>query len=301
MNLQRKKLNTSGEEIRSYLLLVLPAAVLYLSVVAFPTIFSVILSLTNYRGGQIFGNSNIRFVGLESYIRIFQDSEFYLVLKNNMLIVLISIFGQLPLGFVLAYILSRQIVKGVDFFQTVIYLPNVITPVIIGILFNALYKNADSLYMEIVRTFNPNAEYSFISNPMVPVLVVMLWMYSGMYVIIFLANLQRIDVAVIEAAKIDGATELQSLWHIVLPALSGVIVTCAILAISGSLKSFDLIYVMENNNLQTRVLSLYMYNRAFRGAPNYPLANAISTVMVIISFILIILTRITERMFGGKE
>jgi raffinose/stachyose/melibiose transport system permease protein len=82
-----------------------------------------------------------------------------------------------------------------------------------------------------------------------------------------------------------------------------VIVICAILAISGSLKSFDLIYVMTGGGPagRTRVLSLFMYLSAFQGAPNYPLANAISTVMVLISFALIIITRQVEKIFGGKE
>jgi raffinose/stachyose/melibiose transport system permease protein len=128
-------------------------------------------------------------------------------------------------------------------------------------------------------------------------------MYTGMYVIIFLANIQRIDVAIIEAAKIDGASEAQALWHIILPSLSGVIVTSAILAISGSLKSFDLLYVMTSGGPagQTSVLSLFMFDRAFKTSPDYPLANAISTIMVIISFILIAITRMVEKKFGGKE
>jgi raffinose/stachyose/melibiose transport system permease protein len=157
--------------------------------------------------------------------------------------------------------------------------------------------------MEIVRFFKPGAEFTLSNHPMIPVLVVMLWMYTGLYVIIFLANLQRIDVSIIEASKIDGASEGQVLWHILLPALSGVIVTSAILAISGSLKSFDLLYVMTNGGPanQTSVLSIYMYFMAFRGAPNYPLANAISTVMVLISFILIAITRSVEKQVGGKE
>jgi raffinose/stachyose/melibiose transport system permease protein len=245
----------------------------------------------------------VHFAGIASYITIFKDSYFYLALKNNMLIVLVSVFGQIPLGFILAYILSRKLVKGTDFFQTMIYLPNVISAVIIGILFKSFYQSQNSVYMEIVRFFNPRAEFTINHYPMIPVLVVMLWMYTGMYVIIFLANLQRIDASIIEAAKIDGATEAQALWHIILPALSGVIVTSAILAISGSLKSFDLLFVMTQGGpaQRTSVLSLYMYNKAFRGAPNYPLANAISTVMVIISFILIGVTRSVEKKFGGKE
>jgi raffinose/stachyose/melibiose transport system permease protein len=298
-------MTSKREEKLSYVMLVAPALILYLAVMAFPTIFSVLLSLTNYNGGKVFGSPNLKIVGFDSYRYMFTEptGNFWISLKNNMLIVAISVFGQIPLGFVLAYILSRRLVKGADFFQAMIYLPNVISPVIIGILFRSFYLGQNSVYMEIVRLFKPGAEFTLSSQPMIPVLAVMLWMYTGLYVVIFLANLQRVDTSVIEAAKIDGASEGQTLLHIILPALSGVIVTCAILAISGSLKSFDLIYTMTNGGPanQTRVLSLYMYFMAFQGAPNYPLANAISTVMVIISFILIILTRAVEKAFGGKE
>jgi len=298
-----KNQSTKMEASVSYFILVLPALLLYLFVMGFPTIFSVVLSLTNYSGGKIFGNPDVGFAGLNAYKNIFHDSYFYLSLKNNMFIVLMSVFGQIPLGFFLAYILSRGLIKGTDFFQTVIYLPNVISSVIIGILFNKFFLSSNSVWLEIQHYFNKSAEFNPASNPMMPILIVMLWMYTGIYVIIFLANLQKIDVAVIEASKIDGASEMQTLRYIILPALSGVIVTTAILAISGSLKSFDLIYVMTQGGPahKTSVLSLYMYEKAFRGAPNYPLANAISTVMIIISFILIVITRSVEKYFGAKE
>jgi raffinose/stachyose/melibiose transport system permease protein len=298
-----KSLSSKTEERFSYWLLVLPAVAIYFAVVAFPLIFSIVLSLTNYNGGKVFGNDKVSIVGFRAYATMFADSNFYLALKNNMLIVLVSVFGQIPLGFALAYILSRKMVKFTDFFQTMIYLPNVISPVIIGILFKAFYLNSNGVYMELVHKFNPTAEFALNNHPMIPVLVVMLWMYTGMYVIIFLANIQRIDTSIIEASKIDGASEAQTLTHILLPALSGVIVTSAILAISGSLKSFDLLYVMTNGGPanMTSVLSLFMYKSAFSGAPNYPLANAISTVMVVISFILIGVTQAVEKRFGGKE
>jgi raffinose/stachyose/melibiose transport system permease protein len=300
-----QNLTSKSEERASYLLLALPAVLIYFSVVAFPTVFSVILSLSNYNGGLIFGNPNIKLTGLQSYVEIFTNPNgyFWLALKNNMLIVLMSVFGQIPLGFVLAYILSRKLVRGVDFFQTVIYLPNVISAVIIGILTKNFFLNSNSVYMQILRIFNPAAEFVVNQNPMGTVLIVMLWMYTGVYVIIFLANIQRIDVSIIEAAKIDGASEGQVLRYITLPALSGVLVTCAILAISGSLKSYDLLYVMTGGGPanRTSVLSLYMYMMAFRGSANYPLANAISTVMVLISFVLIGLTKVVEKRYGGKE
>lgn len=289
----------------SYAVLVLPALIVYLTVVAFPTIFSILLSLTNYNGGLIFGNPDIHFVGLKSYVWMFTEptGNFYTALGNNLLIVAVSVLGQIPLGFILAYILSRKLIsKGNGLFQTMIYLPNVISPIIIGVLFNAIIYGRNSVLMEVRRLFNPNAVFTLNSAPMVPVLIVILWMFTGFYMIIFLANIQRIDPAIIEAARIDGAKEGSILWHIVLPALSGVIVTTAILAISGSLKTFDLIYAMTSGGPagQTRVLSLYMYQSAFQGAPNYPLANAISTVMVLISIVLIIITQRLGKTFGTK-
>ena len=98
--------------------------------------------------------------------------------------------------------LSRGLIKGTDFFQSMIYLPNVISTVVIGILFQSFFLNANSVYMEIVRLFKPGAEFTLNENPMVPVLMVILWMYTGTYLIIFLANLQKIDTSIIEATKI---------------------------------------------------------------------------------------------------
>ena len=291
------------EERTAYIVLVAPALLLYLFVMAFPTVFSVFLSLSTYRGGKFFGENAFGFGGLKAYKEIFSDQYFYMALKNNIYIVLVSIFGQIPLGFFLAYILNRGLIRGTDFFQAMIYLPNVIAAVIIGILFNRFLLSSTSVWMEIQRYFNPNVEFIPGKNSMAIILIVILWMYTGMYMLIFLANLQKIDVAVIEASKIDGATEMQTLRYIIFPALSGVIVTCAILAISGSLRSFDLIWVMTGGGpaRRTSVLSIYMFEKAFRRAPDYPVANAISTIMVIICFILIGLTRFAEKHLSSGE
>lgn len=294
---------TRREERAAYITLVVPAMFMYLFVMAFPTIYSVILSFSNFKGGKLFGGNGIGFGGIKAYLNIFTDQYFRLALKNNIYIVLVSVFGQIPLGFILAYILSRGLVKGTDFFQSMIYLPNVIAAVVIGILFKRFFLSSSSVWMEIRRYYNPAIEYLPGQNDMMLILIVILWMYTGIYMIIFLANLQKIDVSIIEASKIDGANETQTLWYIILPALSGVIVTTAILAISGSLKSFDLIYVMTEGgpSFKTSVLSIYMYMKAFRGAPNYPVANAISTIMILICFILIGLTRFAEKHFGGGD
>ena len=297
------KISTKFEGRITYAFFVAPALCIYLFVMAFPAGFSIWLSMTNYIGGAVFGNPNIRFNGLRAYQNIFSDQYFYMALRNNILIVFISVFGQIPLGFCIAYIINRGLIKGSGLFQTIIYLPQVISAVIIGVLFNVFFLSSQSVWMEIRRFFNPEAQWLPGQNAMLPVLAVILWMYTGTYMLIFLANLQKIDSSIIEASKIDGATEFQTLRFIIFPALSGVIVTAAILAISGSLRSFDLIWIMTGGGPahRTSVLAIYMYEKAFRGAPNYPVANAISTVMVIISFILIGITKFAEKRFSSGE
>lgn len=294
------------EAIWAYLLLALPPLLIYWAVTAYPTVFSIGLSLTNYNGGKIFGGTRpIDFVGLKHYMRMFQDPYFWIALKNNLYIVAISVFGQIPLGFLFAYALHRRLVRFRDFFQTLIYLPSVISTIVIGILWQAFFSPYGAL-TEIMRHFKPGWINMIFLNPKLAigaVLFVILWMYTGLYMIIFLANLQKISPEIIEAAKIDGASESQLIRHVVLPSLSGVIVTSSILAISGSLRSFDLVFAMTAGNpaRRTSVLAIYMYDTAFKGAPDFPLANAISTFMIIVSLVLIVVVQLVAKRFGGDE
>jgi raffinose/stachyose/melibiose transport system permease protein len=110
-----------AEKQTAYILLVAPALLLYLFVMAFPTVMSVVLSFSQFpAGAKLFAPGSLRFGGIKAYQNIFADPYFYIALKNNIYIVLISVFGQIPLGFFLAYILSRGLIKKTDFFQTMI-------------------------------------------------------------------------------------------------------------------------------------------------------------------------------------
>src|SRR5690606_16155363 len=132
-------------------------------------------------------------------------------LKNNLYIVAISVFGQIPLGFIFAYAIYRRIVMARDFFQTVIYLPAVISTIVIGMLWQAFFSPWGA-FTAIMRRFDPAYVNMIFLNPrlaIAAVLFVILWMYTGIYMIIFLANLQKISPDLIEAAKIDGAKEWQ--------------------------------------------------------------------------------------------
>ncbi len=290
------------KRVSTYIIFVLPALAIYLAVIAFPVISSAGLSFTDY---NIYKNLAI-WTGLANYIKIFKDPVFWFSMKNNFFVIFVSVFGQIPLGFTLAYFIYRRLVKRGGFFQAMVFLPTVISTIIIGILWSKIFSPI-GVVPRIIQVITNNPDYSMTimnnkSLAMIPIGFVLLWVYTGTYLIIFLANLQNIDPNIIEAAQIDGATESQILTKIIIPQLYGVIVLTMILAISGSLKSFDLVFAMTGGGpaYYTNLLAIYMYNQSFI-FHNYGVGSAVSTVMVVLSIVLVILIRFARRKIDIME
>jgi len=364
------------ESSRAYWAFVTPAFLLYLLVFAFPIVLSVVLSLSNYNGGKMFGGDPWTIVGFQQFSKLASDPNFWLALKNNVYIVLISVFGQIPLGFILAYLIYRKIVKWGEGWQAILYVPAIISVIVLGIMWKMIFASnglladlmngfetnafvaalnhilsggfniTDDFVKQLISISDPKAVQSF-ANPisdikdlivsggynaqhldvfrsdminllapkwtpdflskqdwaMLPIMFVTLWCWTGMYLILFHANMQKVDTEVIEAARIDGASEMRVMWNIIIPNLSGVIANAAILCIAGSLNTFALIWAMTEGGPMnvTQVLAIYMYQNAFMGAPNFPLANAISLAIVLFSFILIGITMFIEKKYGGRD
>ncbi|MGM0432679.1 MAG: carbohydrate ABC transporter permease [Spirochaetota bacterium] len=282
--------------------LVAPALLIYLFIIAYPIIYSVWLSFTDFnpnRGGQW------NFVGLLQYETMFSDPNFWHALKNNLIVVGVSVFGQIPIGFVLAYIIFRKMVKASNFFQTVVFLPHFLSTIVIGILWKRLFQ-ADGPVSRLIQlvTGDPSAQFEMMLHQdtvMFPIGFALIWIYTGLYMIIFLANLQKINENLIEVAKIDGATEAQIFFKIIVPLLSGTILVATILAIAGSLRGFDLIFSITTQGLQRNnamVLPIYMYQTAFQNYTNpmrFAYGAAISNTIVVISLVLIALSRAASR------
>ncbi len=284
----------------SYYLLLLPALLLYLSIIIFPVGMSVGLSLTKWKNFQFAG-----FVGLANYLKMFKDPGFLRAMGNNGQIMLISVLGQIPLGIILAYVLFRKFVKGVKFYEMMIFMPITISSVVVALLWNRIFSPVGifTYFMKFV-TGNPDYVMTISESPhfaMVPILIVLLWMHTSLYMVMFLANMQRVPKSSIEAAKIDGASETAILWKVVLPALANVIFTSSIFAISGSLKSFDLVYVMTGGGPvdYTNVMSIYLYKHTFT-YNNYGYGSAVSVIIVILSIGLISLGRGLYGLFQKK-
>lgn len=287
---------------------VAPGFILYLFIVAYPILYSVVLSFSNFNpnAGGKWG-----FVGGAQYAKMFADPNFWHAFGNNMVVVAVSVFGQIPLGFLLAFILYRKQVKGANFFQSMVFLPQFLSTIVIGIMWKMLFA-ADGPVSRLLQFLSndPTSQFTMMlekDTVMIPIGFALIWMYTGFYMIIFLANLQKINDSMIEAAKIDGATEGQIFVRIIVPLLSGTIIVSSILAIAGSLRGFGLIFAITNEGitrLNAEVLPILMYRIAFQDYSNpmrYAYGSAISNAIVVISVILIIFSNFVGKKLGSGE
>ena len=284
----------------SYTILAVPSVVVYSVVIIFPVVFSFVLGFTQWSG---FGAPV--FVGLKNYVQMVQDKVFLHGLRNNLLVVGVSVFGQIPFGFVLAYIIYRRLVRGGKFFETMIFLPITVSAIVVAKLWNQIFSPA-GLFTAIMRMLKDDPRFVLKifedkTFAIVPILVVILWYYTGIYMVIFLANLQKISPSVIEAAIIDGAKEHQMLFRIVLPQMTNIIFTTSVFAIAGSLKSFDLIFAMTGGGPAnyTTVIAIFMYMNTFRYY-NYGFGSAVSMMIVMFSLGLITTIRAVFRRFEER-
>lgn len=288
MNLKERK------QLSVYLGMTAPGVIIYLFIVAYPLIYSLWLSFSDFNPNM---GGEWSLVGLLHYKTMLQDPWFWKSLKNTITVVLIGVFGQIPIAFILAYILNRELVKGKDFLQSMVFLPQFLSTIVVGLLWKRFFA-ADGPISRLIQFFSGDTQAQFDlmlreETIMYPIGFALIWMYTGFFMIVFLANLQKIDKNMVEAAKIDGASEMQIFGRIILPLLSGTILVCTILAIAGSLKGFELIFAMTTQGLQRNnaiVLPIFMYQTAFQDYRNplrYAYGGAIANSIIVISILLI--------------
>jgi raffinose/stachyose/melibiose transport system permease protein len=252
----------------SYICLIAPALAVYLALIIIPTLFSLV---SGFAGP---GNSGPAFAGFDNYRILFLSPGFWAALRNNVLLAAVSVFVQIPLGFIIAYILFRRFRRSASFFRALLLFPAVAAPVMTGALFRFLAPGFVSLH------------------PLLASMAVSAWMHTGIFTTVFLLNLQRIDESILEAARMDGAGEWQILFKILLPAFKRVIGICALLAVLFSFRAFDFVYILTRPGQGApggQLLSSYMYTAAFGTSPNYFLAGAVSSLLAVISLVLFII------------
>lgn len=272
----------------------LPALLLYTFFVIIPIFWSAYYGFFNWSGV-----TDATFIGFDNYKEVIQNSIFWKSFKNNMIIVGASVFGQVPIALGFALLLRKS-----NFFQrfvrSAIFLPMVISTVVVGLIWGYIYNPQFGIVNTVLHAVGLESwTRAWLADPtvnMYAVAIPIIWNYIGPYLIIFIAAIQNIPSEIEESASLDGATGLKKLYHITLPMLWTTIKVVIILCISGSLKAFDQVFIMTGGGpaQSTELMATYMYNNTFL-IYRYGYGSAISTMIIILSLVLIGISQIVMR------
>lgn len=239
-----------------------PVIVILVIFVIYPIIQSFHISLYSWNGISV----GKKLIGIENWIKLVRDSNFWVAFKNNILIMILSIVIQIPIGLAEATFIEFVGRKS-TIFKVFWFVPMLISSVAIGFLFTyALASNGGivSFFSKLMGGGNIDLLGNS-DTALFTVILVIAWQFIPFYMVYSLAAYTNISEDVYEAARIDGATRWQYFKSIALPLLIPSLKSAAILSMVGSLKYFDLIYVMTGGGpgTSTELMATYMYKHSF--------------------------------------
>ncbi|PVZ93356.1 ABC transporter permease [Amnibacterium flavum] len=267
----------------------LPALAVYALFLIYPVIQSGVLSFTSWAGP----GRAATVVGLENYTELLADPVFWRAMGNTALLLFVSIVIQLPIGLGLALIVATA-ARAKRFWRAIYFIPTLMSTVAIAILWRLIYSPDFGIINGFLRAVGlgdlAQGWLGQSSTALAAVLATNIWQWAPFYMVIYLAALAGINGEVYEAAALDGATPWQRFWYVTLPLLKPVLITTSILSLAGSIKAFDLVYIMTGGgpSSSTELLATYMFRQGF---DNYRLgyASTIAVVMFLITFVLTVL------------
>ncbi|MBF9016992.1 MULTISPECIES: carbohydrate ABC transporter permease [unclassified Oceanispirochaeta] len=266
--------------------LLLPLLI-YSTIIIFPFLQSLYLSLTNWNGLS----PEFDFIGLANYKRVFTDPNFSGAIMHNLIWVSIFLVVPTSMGLFLAVLLDKGI-PGATFFKSVIYLPMIFSYVIIGMIWNFVYEPRLGILNLFIRMLGyPEWNYAWLAQAKTALPAIILeasWQHTGLCMILYLAGLSGVRQDLLEAARIDGANSFQLFFHIVIPQLKNSTIVVISLTVINSLKNFDLVYISTKGGpfRSSEVLTTFMYRESFW---NYQMGygSTIASVLFFIVFIVV--------------
>ncbi len=274
-----------------------PVMVLLVIFIFYPILDTFITS--GYKWNGI--TADKKFIGFSNWITLLKDGSFWIAFKNNLIIMVLSIGIQLPIGLALATFLDFG-GKKLNIYKVLWFIPLLMSSVAIGFLFTyTLATNGGIISTISVRLGGGNID--LLGNPrlaLLTVIGVICWQFTPFYMVYFMAAYTNIPYDIFEAARIDGATKGQYFWKIALPLLAPSMKSAAILSMVGSLKYFDLIYVMTGGGpgTSTELMATYMYKQSFKTF-NMGYGSAVAGGMFILITMVSLITM--KLLNAGKE
>jgi raffinose/stachyose/melibiose transport system permease protein len=258
---QRRRLQNfmRSSEVRTCLLFLPPALLLFTLFVTWPVVEAAYYSFFNWNG---YGAPS-KWVGMDNFIRVWNDPIFFHSLFNNLLIIVVSACIQVPLALALALMISDKSRSSVVF-RAIFFLPYILGEIVAGLIWRYMYDGNYGVVAVVYRWFGQEAPQVLATQgwATAALLLVVIWKYFGFHMALFVAGRQGIGDDVLEAAKIDGASRWQSTWSIVLPLMRPVAVLSLFFSILGSLQAFAIIIALTDGGPSNSTNSAvsYLYN-----------------------------------------
>lgn len=254
---------------RHFYLFISPFFILFAFLGLYPLGFSLYLSFVKWDG-----LTDATVIGLENFVTLFQDDDFYASLLNTVVIGAMYIPPMFILAFLFAQILASERLPLRGVLRTSVFLPCITPMVVIAVVFSLLYSSEAGLFNFLIKVGNamlpwgkidpiPWLESERWSKSSVSILLV--WRWTGYNMVLMLAGLQGIPGQLYEAATIDGAGRWRQMWHITLPLMRPTFVLCTIMSLIGTLYMFDEVFVLTQGGPGTSSTSfgLFLFNQAF--------------------------------------
>lgn len=282
---------------KSIVLFLMPALLIYLGVVAAPVFSTIYNSFCKWNLVDA-----KKFAGFNNFIQLFTiDRIFGTSLNNTLLLMALSVVIQVPLAILLAVAVSG-VVRGKRYFKTVFFMPNILASVAVGLMWSFIYNAEFGLINRLLILLgleNSTGLWLADQKTVLPsIMVVICWQFIGYHMILYLAAIENIPASLIEMATIDGAGAWERLKSMILPIIKPIIGIDTVLIATGSLRYFDLIYVMSNGgpNHSSEVMALYMYYKSFRDM-QYGYGSAIAVVLLCMCMLI---TVVLNRLFKSE-
>jgi ABC-type sugar transport system permease subunit len=266
-----------------------------------PTIASFFLSFTNWNGIGGIGANNI--VGPKNYENLVTAYPFFWpALQHNIIWLAVLMFIATPIGILFAVLLDRDI-RGTRIYQSILYLPVVLSLAIIGFIWELQYAPEQGFINNVLGRTGQTNLIDWFGDPGIniwAVLVAASWRHAGYVMVLYLAGLKSVDPTLREAASIDGANARQTFFRVVFPVMMPINIVVVVITVIESLRAFDIVYVINGGKNGLELLSTLITNNGLSESNRVGFASAIAVILLVVSLVPIILF-LTRMMRESRE
>jgi ABC-type sugar transport system permease subunit len=271
------------------MLFILPAVVIVFALLVVPFAFELKMSFTNY---DILKKTN-DFIGLDNYIKLFSDTDFYLALGRNILYVIINVGFNFIIGFGMAYVCYQKF-RGNKVVRFIIVLPMLLIPSAAAVLWKFLYNYDIGVINKVLKSIHIPAIPFLISHKLslISIIFTDIWAWVPWMFLILLAGMEQLEKAPLESARVDGVTTFQLIIHVMIPMMAPVIGVALSLKAIETFRTFDYVWVMTQGGpgKSSDILSTFVFKHAFTNLKigySSAMAIAILVIALLLSFFIV--------------